>query len=80
MDGAADKIEWFLDTAAKYNIKVLLDFHALKDSQNGFDNSGHTSDIEWTDDTHYKHWSVQNAHWQGHWNGSEYDTINYENI
>ena len=32
MDGAAEKIEWFLDTAGKYNIKVLIDFHALKDS------------------------------------------------
>jgi hypothetical protein len=31
-DGAAEKIEWFLDTCAKYNIKVLLDVHALKDS------------------------------------------------
>jgi glucan 1,3-beta-glucosidase len=40
MDGAAEKIEWFLDTAAKYGLKVLLDVHALKDSQNGFDNSG----------------------------------------
>ena len=40
MDGAAEKIEWFLDTAAKHNLKVLLDVHALVDSQNGFDNSG----------------------------------------
>jgi glucan 1,3-beta-glucosidase len=40
MDGAADKIQWFMDTCAKYNIKVLMDVHALKGSQNGFDNSG----------------------------------------
>lgn len=39
-EGADDKIQWFLDTAEKYNIKVLLDVHAVKDSQNGFDNSG----------------------------------------
>ena len=40
MDGAAEKIDWLLDTADKYGIKVLLDVHAVKDSQNGFDNSG----------------------------------------
>jgi len=32
MDGAAEKIDWFMDTAAKYGIKVLLDVHAIKDS------------------------------------------------
>lgn len=40
MDGSEDKVQWFLDTCAKYDIKVLLDVHCLKDSQNGFDNSG----------------------------------------
>jgi len=32
MDGAADKIQWFLDTCEKYQIKVLMDVHAMKDS------------------------------------------------
>ena len=39
-DGAAEKVDWFMDTAEKYNIKVLIDMHGIKDSQNGFDNSG----------------------------------------
>ena len=39
MDGAAEKIDWMFDTCAKYNISILLDVHAMKDSQNGFDNS-----------------------------------------
>jgi glucan 1,3-beta-glucosidase len=56
MDGAREKITWFLDTCAKYNIKVLLDVHALKDSQNGFDNSGKAGDIIWSDETHFNHW------------------------
>ncbi len=47
MDGAAEKIQWFLDTCSRYGIKVLLDVHALKDSQNGFDNSGKASDVVW---------------------------------
>jgi len=49
MDGAAEKIEWLMDTCHKYGIKVLLDVHAIKDSQNGFDNSGKASNVEWTD-------------------------------
>ena len=49
MDGAAEKIDWMFDTCAKYNIKVLLDVHAWKDSQNGFDNSGMTSKVIWKD-------------------------------
>lgn len=32
MDGAADKVQWMLDTCAKYNIKVLVDVHTMKDS------------------------------------------------
>jgi glucan 1,3-beta-glucosidase len=80
MDGAAEKITWFLDLCAKYNIKVLLDVHALKDSQNGFDNSGKASDIIWTDESHFKHWSIENASWMGHWNGKIYDWINQDNI
>ena len=63
MDGADEKIDWFLKTAHEYGIKVLLDFHALKGSQNGYDNSGRASDLEWPDENHYKHWSVRNAHW-----------------
>ena len=39
-EGAKDKITWLLDTAAKYSLKVLLDVHGVKGSQNGFDNSG----------------------------------------
>lgn len=63
----------------KYNIKVLIDVHALKGSQNGFDNSGISADTEWIDETHFSHWPTQNAHWMGTWNGTEYD-INQDNI
>jgi glucan 1,3-beta-glucosidase len=43
MDGADEAIDWMFDTCARYNIKILLDVHAMKGSQNGFDNSGQTS-------------------------------------
>ena len=32
MDGAEDYIMWFYDVCAKYNIKVLMDVHGMKDS------------------------------------------------
>ena len=31
-DGAEEKIQWLLDTAHKYNLKVLLDVHGVKGS------------------------------------------------
>jgi glucan 1,3-beta-glucosidase len=69
-----------LDLCADYGVKVLLDVHSLKDSQNGFDNSGKATGFEWVDENHFKHWSVQDARWMGHWNGTEYDWINQDNI
>jgi glucan 1,3-beta-glucosidase len=82
MDGAAEKIRWFLDTAEKYGIKVLLDVHAIKDSQNGFDNSGQASNLTWDDETHFKHWSHQSGNWLGTYNPETraYDNINQEHI
>jgi glucan 1,3-beta-glucosidase len=80
MDGAAEKIEWAMDEFAARGIKVLLDVHAIKDSQNGFDNSGQAMNLEWIDETHFKHWTVQNASWMGTYNGYSYEWINQDNI
>jgi glucan 1,3-beta-glucosidase len=80
MDGASEKIEWAMDEFHKYGIKVLLDVHAVKDSQNGYDNSGQALNLEWVDETHFKHWSVHNAAWMGHFDGTGYDEINTDNI
>ena len=58
MDGAEDKIQWMLDTCAKYNISVLMDVHTAKGSQNGFDNSGRAYKLKWDKDgEHFHHWS-----------------------
>ena len=57
MDGAEDYIQWMFDTCAKYGIKILLDVHAQKDSQNGFDNSGMTNKVTWDEGgKNYSHW------------------------
>lgn len=64
MDGSVDYVQWFLDMAAKYNLKVLMDVHTAKGSQNGFDNSGMTRKLIWDDDGyHFHHWSVTFFGW-----------------
>jgi len=68
MDGAAEKIDWLFDTCKDYNIKVLLDVHAIKDSQNGYDNSGKGTQIMWINNYHFSHWDLRAAHWLGSWN------------
>jgi len=53
MDGAAEKIEWMLDTCFQHQIGVLLDVHTARDSQNGFDNSGLRQNTTWKNDTYF---------------------------
>jgi len=79
MDGAADKIKWLLDTCAKYKIKVLLDVHAMKGSQNGFDNSGQSNRLTWKDENNFEHWSQAFGEWMGVWDNAKgaYASINH---
>lgn len=80
MDGSADKVQWFYDTAHKYGIKVLMDLHAIKDSQNGYDNSGQVMVIDWSDKNHFTRNSQ--GKWWGTWHADTktYDPINYDNF
>jgi len=82
MDGAAEKIDWFYNTCAKYNIKVLMDVHAMKDSQNGYDNSGKTSNVVWSDASHFLHWANQASNWYGDWNVAtqKYEHYNFASV
>ena len=82
MDGAKEKISWLMDMAYIYNIKVLIDVHAQKDSQNGFDNSGWAQDLQWIDQHHFKHWSIESANWIGDFDLATYSytSKNEENI
>jgi aryl-phospho-beta-D-glucosidase BglC (GH1 family) len=82
MDGAKEAIDWMMDTAQKYGLKVLLDVHAQKDSQNGFDNSGKAWGMEWIDKNHFNHWPIEAADWIGDFDLSTYSytTMNEENI
>ena len=68
MDGSEEKIDWLLDTCAKYNISVLMDVHTAKGSQNGFDNSGQAKNLVWDEDgVHFQHWKVQSQGWAAKW-------------
>jgi len=81
-EGAKDKITWLLDTAKTYNIKVLLDVHAVKGSQNGFDNSGISNRTIWTDENNFSHWEHAFGEWMGEWDDAAgaYKSINQDNI
>lgn len=49
----------------------------MKGSQNGFDNSGQTLNLEWPDENNFVHWPIEIANWMGPFNLGEwkYDYI-----
>ena len=77
-DGALEKIQWLLETSEKVGLKVFLDLHAIKGSQNGYDNSGLANKTVWTDETHFEHWNHQSANWMGDWDevNMKYSSVN----
>ena len=72
-DGAMEELQRVLDLCKKYKLKALLDVHAMKKSQNGFDNSGQGMRVRWmpvsaeTPDayTSFEHWPIRAADWIG---------------
>ena len=67
-----------------------MKIHALKDSQNGFDNSGQTLGFTWTTNINYElapdvtfqHWPIRSANWMGEFDPktASYPKINKANI
>lgn len=47
--GGVEQLDWAMEMAEKYHIKVLLDLHALPGSQNGRDHSGRAGEVGWYD-------------------------------
>lgn len=83
--GSLEYLDIILTYTQKYNLKVILDIHAWKDSQNGFDNSGQTKNVEtfkFNNTLYFKHWNIRTANWIGDFdlNGKYYKNINRENI
>mmetsp|Transcript_49478 Transcript_49478/g.120105 ORF Transcript_49478/g.120105 Transcript_49478/m.120105 type:complete len:759 (-) Transcript_49478:186-2462(-) len=89
-DGSLEYVDRVLDWAWSNGLTVLLDIHALKDSQNGFDNSGQARGFQWTtaigyeyaSDHTFQHWPIRTAEWMGKFNyaNASYPDINYGNI
>jgi aryl-phospho-beta-D-glucosidase BglC (GH1 family) len=79
-----------LHRAYSNGLTVLLDIHTMKDSQNGFDNSGQAMGFQWTTalnseyvhEQTFEHWPIRDARWIGTFdqNTGSYASINYENI
>ena len=61
-------------------MKVLLEVHALKGSDNNGTGSGAPTTIEWRDATHFRR--EPGAEWMGVWNRTSkaYDAIDHDNI
>jgi glucan 1,3-beta-glucosidase len=86
-DGAHEQVDRVIKLCAKYSLKVMIDLHAVRGSQNGLDNSGRTEDLRWTynrteGEFHFSHWSIRAAEWAGHFDTTKqtYTKINYTNI
>lgn len=45
--GAQASLDWAFEMAEKYGVKILLDLHGLKGSQNGTVHSGRVGPVEW---------------------------------
>lgn len=52
--GGREQLDWAMAMAEKYNLKVLLDLHALPGSQNGKVHSGRAGEVEWFTDKAYR--------------------------
>ena len=73
MDGAMEQLDRVLALFKKYKLTALLDVHAMKGSQNGFDNSGQAQKVRWTQTTSqnvvgystFEHWPLRSADWVG---------------
>ena len=89
-DGAIDYVDKLLDWAYTYGLSVLIDIHAMKGSQNGFDNSGQAMGFQWTSvlNTYpagfvtFEHWPIRTAEWMGTFDvtTTTYPNIQRENI
>lgn len=89
-DGSLEYVDRVLDWAYENGLSVLFDIHTLKDSQNGFDNSGQAMGFRWTtalnseyvDQVSFEHWPIRTAKWIGDFDQetASYANINHANI
>lgn len=84
--GSLDFLDKIIRWCGDNNIGVLLDVHAMRDSQNGYDNSGKAMEVIWnTSDptvSTFQHWPIRSALWAGQYDieTASYLTTNMSNI
>lgn len=56
---AIEYLDWAIEMAKRYNLKVVIDLHGLPGSQNGFDHSGKVGKARWFRDSSYRRRSTE---------------------
>mmetsp|Transcript_19787 Transcript_19787/g.63636 ORF Transcript_19787/g.63636 Transcript_19787/m.63636 type:complete len:746 (-) Transcript_19787:112-2349(-) len=89
-EGSLVALDELLVWAAEFDLKVLLDVHAVRRSANGLDNGGITMGVKWTstledvasDAVTFEHWPRRSAEWMGTFDGhtGTYDVVNWTRI
>jgi glucan 1,3-beta-glucosidase len=81
-DGALEEVDRAINLCKKHGMTVLIDVHAMRDSQNGLDNSGITDKLQWSGNSSFKHWDLREGDWVGHFNltSHSYSDVNKENL
>mmetsp|Transcript_42693 Transcript_42693/g.106257 ORF Transcript_42693/g.106257 Transcript_42693/m.106257 type:complete len:643 (+) Transcript_42693:162-2090(+) len=81
--GSIHELQRVLRICDRIHLRVLIDLHGVRLSQNGFDNSGHAVNITWQNDgVHFSHWPTRSAGWQGSFDPvtMTYSSISWDNI
>jgi len=85
-DGALDELNRIIELCRKHKLGIILDIHAMRGSQNGYDNSGRAKDVLWNTSnplfTSFNHWDYRTSDWSGTYNLSTggYESIDHANI
>jgi glucan 1,3-beta-glucosidase len=90
-EGSLEELDRVLALCEKYRLKVVLDLHALRGSQNGLDNSGDTGHLKWIQGREgnntvpilrYEHWRMRGGDWAGEFDSTSqsYLSLNESHI
>ena len=81
-NGSVDELKRVLRLCQRHGLRALIDLHGVRRSQNGFDHSGHATNVSWSDDSHFAHWPIRSAGWQGAFDpvAFRYASVSWDNI
>mmetsp|Transcript_52623 Transcript_52623/g.87384 ORF Transcript_52623/g.87384 Transcript_52623/m.87384 type:complete len:653 (+) Transcript_52623:97-2055(+) len=82
-DGALDELWRIIHICENVSLRILVDLHGVRRSQNGFENSGHMVNVTWSaDGSTFSHWPCRSAGWQGSFDPltMTYSAISWDNV